>query len=107
MTQWSCLKDSTGVMAASRGGDWCDGWSAILCRDGPGGSGRRSKGLGQHRAPRLADGASLVTSAVERNFMTPERYQRIGQLFDAALERRAEERSAYLDHACGADADLR
>src|SRR5215831_18202676 len=39
--------------------------------------------------------------------MTPERYERIGRLFDAALERQTEERSAYLDHACGDDADLR
>jgi serine/threonine protein kinase len=39
--------------------------------------------------------------------MTPERYQRIGQLFDEALERPTEERSAYLDRACGDDADLR
>jgi serine/threonine protein kinase len=39
--------------------------------------------------------------------MTPERYERIGRLFDAALERPLEERSAYLDHACGADAEMR
>jgi hypothetical protein len=39
--------------------------------------------------------------------MTPERYERIGQLFDGALECPTEERSAYLDHACCDDADLR
>jgi Tol biopolymer transport system component/serine/threonine protein kinase len=39
--------------------------------------------------------------------MTPEQYKRIGELFDAALERAAEERNAFLDQACGADAELR
>jgi len=35
--------------------------------------------------------------------MTPERYQRIGRLFDEALERSCEERTAFLEQACGAD----
>jgi hypothetical protein len=39
--------------------------------------------------------------------MTPERYQRIGQLFDAALELALEQRTAYLEQACGVDAPLR
>jgi len=43
--------------------------------------------------------------------MTPERYQRIGQLFDEALELAPEERAAFLDQACspdgGADTGLR
>ena len=34
--------------------------------------------------------------------MTPERYQRIGQLFDEALELFPEQRAAWLDQACGA-----
>ncbi len=36
--------------------------------------------------------------------MTPERYQRIGQLFDEALERAPEDRAAFLDEACGPEA---
>jgi eukaryotic-like serine/threonine-protein kinase len=39
--------------------------------------------------------------------ITPERYQRIGQLFDEALERAPAERAAFLEQACGADAALR
>jgi serine/threonine protein kinase len=39
--------------------------------------------------------------------MTPERYQQIGALFDAALERPSDERSAWLEKASGDDADLR
>jgi len=35
--------------------------------------------------------------------MTPERYRRIGQLFDEALARPPEERRAFLDQACGAN----
>lgn len=39
--------------------------------------------------------------------MTPERYQRVGQLFDAVLEIPLEERALWLDQNCGADSDLR
>ncbi len=39
--------------------------------------------------------------------MTPERYERIGELFDAALELAAGERDAYLTQACGGDETLR
>ncbi len=38
--------------------------------------------------------------------MTPERYQRIGQLFDEALELSPEHRAAWLEQSCGADAEL-
>lgn len=39
--------------------------------------------------------------------MTPERYRRIGRLFDEALERPPDERAAWLAQACGEDAGLR
>jgi len=39
--------------------------------------------------------------------MTPERYQHIGRLLDAALARAPEERAAFLDQACAGDPDLR
>nr|MBA3442379.1 serine/threonine protein kinase [Pyrinomonadaceae bacterium] len=39
--------------------------------------------------------------------MTPERYQRIGRLFDEALERAPEQRTAWLEQVCGKDAGLR
>ncbi|QQS48228.1 MAG: protein kinase [Acidobacteriota bacterium] len=39
--------------------------------------------------------------------MTPERYQRIGQLFDEALELEPDRRGAFLDGACRDDAGLR
>ena len=39
--------------------------------------------------------------------MTSERYEKIGQLFHAALELPAESRMAFLSAACGVDVDLR
>lgn len=39
--------------------------------------------------------------------MTPERHQRIGELFDAPLEWPSSERGAYLERACGGDSELR
>ena len=39
--------------------------------------------------------------------MTPERYRRLGELFDAALDRPAAERAAFLDQACGGDREMR
>ena len=39
--------------------------------------------------------------------MTPERYQRLNQLADAALDLPEEKRAVYLDEACAGDADLR
>lgn len=38
--------------------------------------------------------------------MTPERYQRIGQLFHEALELPPEQRASWLDQACGLDTSL-
>ena len=39
--------------------------------------------------------------------MTPERYRRLGELFDAALDRPAAARASFLDRACQGDAELR
>ena len=39
--------------------------------------------------------------------MTPERYERIGELFDQALELAPDEQSAFLLRACGQDNELR
>jgi eukaryotic-like serine/threonine-protein kinase len=39
--------------------------------------------------------------------MTPERYRRIGRLFDEALELPPEQRAAWLAEVCGGDAGLR
>jgi eukaryotic-like serine/threonine-protein kinase len=39
--------------------------------------------------------------------MTPERWQRVKQIFDSALEYAPEQRSAFLSGACGGDDDLR
>lgn len=39
--------------------------------------------------------------------MTPQRWERIEQLFHSAAERTAEERAAYLEVACAGDAELR
>jgi eukaryotic-like serine/threonine-protein kinase len=39
--------------------------------------------------------------------MTPERWQHVTQVYEAALEREPEARAAFLADACGTDADLR
>ena len=39
--------------------------------------------------------------------MNPDRWRKIDQLFEAALEREPEDRAAFLDQACGNDPDLR
>ena len=39
--------------------------------------------------------------------MTPERWERITEIFEKALSLRGEEREAYLRGACGADAEIR
>src|SRR5438132_13869769 len=39
--------------------------------------------------------------------MTPERWQRVKQIFDSALEYEPEQRSDFLAGACGGDEDLR
>ena len=39
--------------------------------------------------------------------MTPERWHRVKELFESALERAPDERPAFLDHACDGDESLR
>jgi predicted RNA-binding Zn-ribbon protein involved in translation (DUF1610 family) len=39
--------------------------------------------------------------------MTPERWKQIEEVFQAALEREADQRAAFLDKACAGDAELR
>ena len=39
--------------------------------------------------------------------MTPERWSKVKEAFLGAVERRQDERAAFLERACGADADLR
>ncbi|MEP7273785.1 MAG: serine/threonine-protein kinase, partial [Acidobacteriota bacterium] len=39
--------------------------------------------------------------------MTPERWQKLEDLFHAALQREPDERAAFLDEGCGGDAELR
>src|SRR5688572_32283788 len=39
--------------------------------------------------------------------MKPDRWRKVDELFEAALERDREHRAEFLDNACGGDADLR
>ena len=39
--------------------------------------------------------------------MNPERFQRVGELYHAALERPADQRAAFLEQACAGDIELR
>ena len=52
-----------------------------------------------------ADGPSLTV--VHIGLMTPERYQRISEIFHKALELSPEERKAFLEIACANDVSLR
>jgi hypothetical protein len=38
--------------------------------------------------------------------MKPERWKQIEQLYDAALEREASQRTAFLDQACASEREL-
>jgi len=57
----------------------------------------------------VAEGQSLVASRDQQgvNPMNPERWRQIDQLLEAALERRPEERAAFLAVACADDESLR
>ena len=39
--------------------------------------------------------------------MTPERWQKVEELFHLSLEREASQRASFLDEACAGDPDLR
>src|SRR6185503_17563297 len=39
--------------------------------------------------------------------MKPDRWRKVDELFEAALEREPERRAAFLDEACGSDKELR
>ena len=39
--------------------------------------------------------------------MKPDRWRKVDELFEAALERKPQDRAAFLDQACGSDRDLR
>src|ERR1044071_9370385 len=39
--------------------------------------------------------------------MTPERWRRIAEIYESALERTASSRAAFVAQACGGDSDLR
>src|SRR5437867_3675107 len=39
--------------------------------------------------------------------MTPQRYQKANELFQAALEQATDQRAAFLDRECGGDVELR
>ncbi|MDQ3175259.1 MAG: hypothetical protein M3Q91_16375, partial [Acidobacteriota bacterium] len=43
----------------------------------------------------------------KRKTLTPETWHHIKELFEAALKRAPDERSAFLDHACDGDESLR
>ena len=48
-----------------------------------------------------------MLKAKDENAMTPGRFQQVRNVFEAALERGAEGRAAFLNEACGADQELR
>src|SRR5262245_31641975 len=49
----------------------------------------------------------MVLTVCNDHSMTAERWQRLQELFNAAMEVSPERRAAFLDHACGEDASLR
>src|SRR5262249_52039199 len=71
--------------------------------------GRRGAGaLGGDRGAGLAPGTGLARRGARgRGRMTPERWRRIGDLFDAAVGVDPASRGTWLDAACGGDEELR
>jgi eukaryotic-like serine/threonine-protein kinase len=61
----------------------------------------------------MARHSSLVThhyfyhSSLITTFMTPEQWEQVGQLYQAAIELRPDQRTAFLKQACGEDMPLR
>ena len=60
--------------------------AALLRRTEPGGNGARARCVGGNRPARLEPGAGLALPRTERPRMTPEQYEKVGQLFYAALD---------------------
>src|SRR5262249_15133323 len=58
------------------------------------------------RAPRLEPGTRLAPPRINK-VMTPERYRQVGEIYHAALAVETHKRTAFLDHACAGDAELR
>jgi serine/threonine protein kinase/Tfp pilus assembly protein PilF len=53
------------------------------------------------------EGVALSRAERGRNVMKPERWEKVIDLFQSALERAPEERAAFLDEACHDDEDMR
>src|SRR4029450_9527501 len=53
------------------------------------------------------EGVALSGAERERNLMKAERWEKVIDLFQSALERAPEERPAFLDEACPGDAPMR
>src|SRR5499426_164582 len=72
---------------------------------------RLARSWGCHCAQSSASGGKPKPGCAARsarvNPMKPERWQQIDQLLEAALDRRPEERSAFLAVACAGDESLR
>ena len=58
-------------------------------------------------APRRRSRNFSLPGVTATIFMTPERYQQIGDLYHAALEVDARERAAFLERACAGDEEMR
>ena len=73
------------------------------------GNGRGAPGFPGHGQTRLATGETLVASRARRRraVTDPERQRRVEDLCDAALDRDARERVAFVAAACGDDDALR
>src|SRR5258708_5417762 len=50
---------------------------------------------------------SLGSATGDNRRMTPERWQRVKELFQSALKREPSQRRAFLDQACAGDEELR
>src|SRR5215471_9067546 len=102
MTRWKSSRESTTVRAA-----WwsCASSQALVWRKPPRCfryPSRLPNATGA--APKRGYGASFRGGLPQ---MSPERWQRVKELFDLVLRLDASERDAYLDRSCDGDTDLR
>ena len=93
--------------------------AAVLCRIDDRRDGRGDGRVGRHRDARLAAGAGLAASSAHegiaataarrrgiRSRMTPERWKRLAEIFESALEREPAARADFLAAACADDPSL-
>ena len=102
-----------GVAAACRvrSGEGAPGRTEVLRRADDRGSGRGARDIASDAQASMEHGPGVAAAgaepALESAGVEQERWRRIEAVFQAAQERTPDEQIAFLDRACGEDAELR